>query len=353
MDIIKDSFGITSEGEAITLYTLSPSSEFKVAITNYGGIIVSIITPDRDGTMTDIVLGFDDLESYIGKHPYFGAVVGRYGNRIANGKFTLDNKEYTLAQNNSPNHLHGGVHGFDKAVWQAEPLRRADAVGLKLTHTSPDGNEGYPGTLQCEVIYWVTQSNTLEISYKAVTDAPTHVNLTNHSYFNLAGHDSRTILDHEMTLYAEYFLPIDDTSIPTGLLQPVANTPMDFRKSRMIGDRIEDEDEQLLYGIGYDHTFVIDPENKKELRQAAQVYEPIHGRVMDVWTTEPGVQFYSGNFLDSTNIGKGGMVYKHRYGFCLETQHFPDTPNHTDFPSTVLRPGEIYQTRTEYRFSTK
>jgi len=353
MKVLKDSFGVTSEGKAVTLYTLSPAPDFKVVITNFGGIIVSVFTPDRDGKMADVVLGFDDLESYIGKHPYFGAIVGRYGNRIAKGKFTLDGKEYTLAINNPPNALHGGVHGFDKAVWNAETLERPDALGLRLTHVSPDGDEGYPGTLTCEVTYWVTKKKTIEISYKAETDAPTHVNLTNHSYFNLAGHDGRAILDHEMTLFADYFIPVDDTLIPTGVLQPVEGTPMDFRKSTMIGDRIEDEFEQLVFGIGYDHTFVIDKDNKGEMKQAALVHEPTTGRVMEVWTTEPGVQFYSGNFLDGTNVGKGGKVYNHRCGFCLETQHFPDSPNQPNFPSTVLRPGETYQTKTEYRFSAK
>ena len=353
MNITKESFGVTPNGEAVTLFTLSPTPEFKVSITNFGGIITAVFTPDRDGTMADIVLGFDDLDSYIGKHPYFGAIVGRYGNRIAQGKFTLDGKEYTLAVNNEPNHLHGGVHGFDKAVWNAETINREDALGLKLTHVSPDGDEGYPGTLTCEVTYWVTKNKTIEIEYKAQTDAATPVNLTNHSYFNLAGHDSREILDHQMTLFAEHFIPVDETLIPTGKLQPVKGTPMDFRKPTMIGDRIEDEDEQLLFGIGYDHTFVIDPKDSGTLKKAALVYEPTTGRQMEVWTTEPGVQFYSGNFLDGTNIGKGNTVYNHRFGFCLETQHFPDSPNQPNFPSTIVRPGETYRTRTEYRFSAK
>ena len=246
MSITKDSFGITPNGEAVTLYTLSPAPDFEVAIINFGGIIVSIKTPDRDGNMADIVLGFDDLDSYIGKHPYFGAIVGRYGNRIAQGKFTIDGKEVNLPLNDGPNHLHGGVHGFDKAVWQAEPVRRADAVGLKLTHTSPDGDQGYPGTLSCEVVYWVTKSKTIEMLYKAETDAPTHVNLTNHSYFNLAGHNSREILDHEMTLFADHFVPVNDTLIPTGILEPVEGTPMDFREGTMIGARIE-QDNMMLY----------------------------------------------------------------------------------------------------------
>jgi len=353
LDISKQSFGITLDGEVVDLYSLTAGPDFKAEILTLGGIIVSLQTPDGKGNMADIVLGFDDLESYMGKHPYFGAIVGRYGNRIAQGKFTLDGKEYTLAQNDGANHLHGGVRGFDKAIWEAEPLRRKDAVGLKLTHVSPDGDEGYPGNLSCTVTYWVTRAKTIEIEYEARTDAPTHVNLTNHSYFNLGGHDADSILDHELTLFADYFIPVDETLIPTGALQPVDGTPLDFRKPTMIGARIEEEHEQLVYGIGYDHTFVIDPECNGKLKRAAHVHDPVSGRVMEVWTTEPGVQFYSGNFLDGSNIGKGGVAYKHRQGFCLETQHFPDTPNQPNFPSTALRPGDAYKTRTEYRFSAK
>lgn len=352
MTIEKKTFGVTPEGLAADLYVLTAAPDFKAAITNYGGIIVSLWAPDRDGALMDIVLGFDDLDAYVAKHPYFGAIVGRYGNRIAKGRFVIGDKEYTLAQNNGPNHLHGGVRGFDKALWAAEPLTREDAVGLKLTHTSPDGDEGYPGTLQCTMTYWLTRDRTLEIEYEAVTDAPTHVNLTNHSYFNLKGHDGGAILDHEMTLVADHFTPVDETLIPTGELRPVENTPFDFRTGAAIGARIGEEDEQLRFGIGYDHNFVLDPEAKGEFKLAARVREASTGRVLEAWTTEPGVQFYCGNFLDGTNVGKGGTVYQHRNGFCLETQHFPDSPNQPTFPSTLLQPGDTYKTKTHYRFLT-
>ena len=352
MTIHKRPFGVTREGIPVDLYLLTAAPDFKAAITNFGGIIVSLWTPDRDGNLTDIVLGFDDLRSYEEKHPYFGAIVGRYGNRIANGRFELDGKTYALVQNNGPNHLHGGTRGFDKAVWDAEPVTREDAVGLKLTHTSPDGDEGYPGALRTTVTYWLTNVRVLEIEYEAVTDAPTHVNLTNHSYFNLRGHDAGDILGHEMTLFADHFTPVNAALIPTGELRPVADTPFDFRGGALIGARIGEDDEQLRFGIGYDHNFVLDPEARGEFKRAARVHEPQTGRVLEAWTTEPGVQFYCGNFLDSTNIGKGGAVYHHRNGFCLETQHFPDTPNQPSFPSTVLRPGQTYRTKTHYRFLT-
>lgn len=350
MTIHKRSFGVTPEGGAADLYLLTAAPDFKAAITNYGGIIVSLWTPDRNGKLADVVLGFDDLESYVNKHPYFGAIVGRYGNRIAKGRFTLDGKVSTLAQNDGENHLHGGLLGFDKALWNAEPVSREDAVGLKLTHTSPAGDEGYPGALRCTVTYWLTKDKTLEIEYEAVTDAPTPVNLTNHTYFNLKGHNGGTILDHEMTLFADRFTPVDQTLIPTGELRPVENTPFDFRAATAIGARIGVDDEQLKFGRGYDHNFVLDAAATGEFKQAARVKEPITGRVLEAWTTEPGVQFYCGNFLDGTNRGKGGAVYNHRNGFCLETQHFPDSPNQTTFPSTILCPGERYQTRTHYRF---
>lgn len=350
MTIHKRPFGVTPEGGAADLYLLTAAPDFKAIITNYGGIIVSLWTPDRDGKLADIVLGFDDLESYVGKHPYFGAIVGRYGNRIAKGRFELDGKEYTLAQNDGENHLHGGLRGFDKALWDAEPVSREDAVGLTLTHTSPAGDEGYPGALTCTVTYWLCKDKTLEIDYKAVTDAPTPVNLTNHTYFNLKGHNGGSILDHELTLFADTFTPVNETLIPTGELRPVENTPFDFRTATAIGARIGADDEQLKFGRGYDHNFVLDAAATGAFKQAACVKEPITGRVLEAWTTEPGVQFYCGNFLDGTNHGKGGAIYNHRGGFCLETQHFPDSPNQPAFPSTILRPGETYQSRTQYRF---
>lgn len=353
MTIHKKSFGTTPERTPVDLYLLTAAPDFKATITNFGGIIVSLWTPDRNGDLADIVLGFDKLEAYVNKHPYFGAIVGRYGNRIANGRFELDGKTYILAQNNGPNHLHGGIKGFDKAVWHAEPTSREDAVGLVLTHTSPDGDEGYPGTLVCKVTYWLTRDRRLEIEYEATTDAPTHVNLTNHSYFNLRGHNRGSILDHEMTIYADYFTPVNETLIPTGELRPVSGTPFDFKTPIAIGARINQEDEQLRFGLGYDHNFVLDKDAKGTMKKAARVYEPTSGRVMEVWTTEPGVQFYCGNFLDGTNIGKGDIAYNHRTGFCLETQHFPDSPNKPSFPSTVLRPGQKYHTTTHYVFLTQ
>ncbi len=352
LDISKRSFGTTPGGKAY-LYTLRAGPDFSVQITNYGGIIVALETPDRDGQLADIVLGFEDLDNYVAKHPHFGALVGRYGNRIAQGAFTLDGKEYTLATNDGPNHLHGGVHGFDKVLWHADSLRTDDAVGLKLTHISPDGDEGYPGNLACRVTYWVTADKTLAIEYEAQTDAPTHVNLTNHSYFNLAGHDARKILDHLLTIPADFFVPVDETMIPTGELAPLADTPFDFREPHLIGEHIDDDHPQLLYGVGYDHTFVVDPDDQGELRLAARVSEPTTGRVLEVWSTEPGVQLYTGNFLDGTVTGKNRRIYKYRHGFCLETQHFPDTPNQPDFPSTLLQPEEVFHSRTEFRFSSE
>ena len=353
MTIHKRPFGTTPEGAAADLYLLTAAPDFKATITNFGGILVSLWAPDRNGNVADLVLGFDDVTGYAGKHPYFGAVVGRYGNRIAGGQFTLDGKTATLAKNDGPNHLHGGLRGFDKALWNAEPIMRDDAVGLKLTQTSPDVDEGYPGALSCTVTYWLTLAKTLEIEYTAVTDAPTHVNLTNHSYFNLKGHNGGDILGHEMTLFADRFTPVDETLIPTGELLSVEGTPFDFRTAATIGARINTQDEQLLRGKGYDHNFVLDAEAKGKFIQAARVHEPQTGRVVEVWTTEPGVQFYCGNFLDGSNIGKGGAVYNHRNGFCLETQHFPDSPNQKGFPSTVLRPGQIYHSQTHYCFLTQ
>ncbi|HOC70619.1 MAG TPA: aldose epimerase family protein [Candidatus Hydrogenedentes bacterium] len=352
MTIHKRPFGTTPEGAVADLYLLAAASDFKAAITNYGGILVSLWAPDRNGKTADIVLGFDDVSGYAAKHPYFGAIVGRYGNRIAGGQFTLDGKMYSLAQNDGPNHLHGGVRGFDKALWTAEPLIRDDAVGLKLTHTSPNGDEGYPGNLSCTVTYWLTNTKTLEIEYTAVTDAPTPVNLTNHSYFNLKGHNGGDILTHELTLFADRFTPVDETLIPTGELRPVEGTPFDFRTAAAIGARINTEEEQLVRGKGYDHNFVLDADAKGRFVQAARVREPQTGRVLEVYTTEPGVQFYCGNFLDGSNVGKGGAVYNHRNGFCLETQHFPDSPNQATFPSTVLRPGQMHHTQTHFRFLT-
>ncbi len=348
-----DAFGTTPEGQTVTLYTLTNSNGVEAQITNFGGVIVSLKVPDRNDSLADVVLGFDKLEPYFEDSPYFGALVGRYGNRIAKGKFTLDGQEYTLAQNNMGNHLHGGLRGFDKMLWQAEPQSGdSSSVGLKLRYQSPDGEEGYPGTLTTTVIYTLTNDNELRIDYQATTDAPTVVNLTNHSYFNLTGQGGSSILNHEVMINADRFVPVDSTLIPTGELAEVAGTPLDFREPTPIGARIDAEHPQLEYGIGYDHCWVLNKEGDA-LTLAATVYEPNSGRFMEVHTTEPGVQFYSGNFLDGTLTGKDGAVYEQRTGFCLETQHFPDSPNQPNFPSTELRPGETYQTTTVYTFSTR
>ena len=341
----------TADGQAIELYTLENKNGMEVTITNYGGIVQSIKVPDRAGKIADVALGFDTLDGYLKDNPYFGAIVGRYGNRIAKGRFTLNGVEYKLAQNNGENALHGGLKGFNKQVWKARETSVGDAPGVELTYLSRDGEEGYPGNLSVTVTYSLTGDNELKIDYRATTDKDTVVNLTNHSYFNLAGQGEGDILGHELTIDADRFTPVDAGLIPTGELKSVEGTPFDFRKPTAIGARINQGDEQLKLGKGYDHDFVlIHPQGSFGV--AARVREPKSGRVMEVSTTEPGVQFYTGNFLDGTIRGKGGKVYQQRYGFCLETQHFPDSPNHPDFPSTVLKPGETYRTSTIYKFST-
>jgi aldose 1-epimerase len=342
-------FGITDDGEAAQLYRLTNQHGMTVAITNYGGIVTSVWVPDRAGNMADVVLGYDELDDYVAGSPYFGAIVGRYGNRIANGRFTLDGVEYTLAVNNGPNHLHGGIKGFDKVVWDAEPYAESEEVGVRLSYTSAATEEGYPGTLDVFVTYALTNNDELRIEYAAETDQATVINLTHHGYFNLAGHASGDILAHELMLAADRFTPVDESLIPTGELREVAGTPMDFRSPFVIGERIDSDDEQIRFGGGYDHNWVLNGE-AGTLRLAARVSEPNSGRVMEVLTTEPGIQFYAGNFLDGSNVGKGGAPYNHRNGFSLETQHFPDSPNRPEFPSTVLRPGERYESTTIYRF---
>ena len=352
MKIKKRTFGTLADGSEVALYTLINDNSLKAAITNYGGIVVSLHTPDRDGNLGDVVLGFDTLDEYVTHNPFFGCLVGRFGNRIAGGRFTLQGVEYVLAQNDGQNHLHGGVKGFDKKLWAAKAIERPDGPALKLTYTSPDGEEGYPGTLSVVVVYTLTEDNALKIEYTATTDQTTVVNLTNHSYFNLSAGAADTILDHEMLLYADRCTPVDGTLIPTGELRPVAGTPLDFRTATRIGARIDEDDEQLKYGGGYDHNWIVNGP-PGELRPAARVTEPTSGRVMEVLTTEPAIQFYAGNMMPPSMPGKGGRTYLRRGGLCLETQHYPDSPNKPDFPTTTLKPGETYQTTTVYKFSAK
>lgn len=342
-------FGTAPDGQRVELLTLTNARGMEVRVMTYGGIILSIKVPDRNGKFDDVVLGYDSLAAYVKSSPYFGAIVGRYGNRIAKGRFTLDGKTYVLAVNNGPNALHGGLKGFDKVVWQAKTLQNDEAIGVVLTHTSPDGDEGYPGTLVAQVTYILTDANELIVEYHATTDKATPVNLTNHSYFNLAGAGKGDILGHVLTLDADKMTPVDSTLIPLGTITPVAGTPFDFRTPTAIGARIDSANQQLKNGGGYDHNFVING-GGTALVHFAHVEEPVSGRTLDVSTTEPGVQFYTGNFLDGTNIGKGGVPYLKRFGFCLETQHFPDSPNHPNFPSTILRPGAPYDSRTVFAF---
>jgi len=346
----KQRFGNTADGESVELYTLTNKQGVEVKIMTYGAAIVSIKTPDRQGRLEDVVLGFDTLDGYLKDHPYFGVIIGRYGNRIGRARFVLDGVEYKLPANDGPNTLHGGKKGFDKVLWKARDVSDGQAPRLELSYLSRDGEEGFPGNLTATVVYSLTDANELRIDYFATTDKPTVVNLTNHSYFNLGGADEPDILNHELTLYASRYTPVDEYLIPTGELASVEGTPFDFRKPTPIGARIDQPDEQLRRGRGYDHNFVLDSGASPTPALAARVVEPKSGRLLEVLTTEPGIQFYSGNFLDGTIKGKGGKVYGKRSGFCLETQHFPDSPNKPQFPSTVLRPGEKYQTTTVFRF---
>ncbi len=349
-------WGRMPDGRPVQLFTLKNAGGMTMQVSDYGGTIVSLTAPDRNERFADIVLGYDRLEDYLAASPYFGALIGRYGNRIAGGKFTLDGKTYTLATNNDPGgvpcHLHGGKVGFDKVVWDAQAIVKNGAVGMRLHYLSRDGEEGYPGNLDVTVHYWLTDGNVLRIEYEATTDQATPVNLTQHSYFNLAGHNSGTILDHELMIDAHYITPVDKGLIPTGEMMPVEDTPFDFTMPTAIGKRVNADHQQIEFGPGYDHNWVLTGWDGK-LRPAATVYEPRSGRFMEILTTEPGFQFYSGNFLDGSNVGKGGHAYQHRTGICLETQHFPDSPNQPKFPSTILRPGEVYRHTTEYRFSAK
>jgi aldose 1-epimerase len=348
-------YGELPDGREVSRYTLTNRRGMMLRVINYGAIVTELHVPDRDGNLADVALGFDNLDQYRENKPYFGAIIGRVGNRIAHARFTLASQTYTLAQNNGRNHLHGGLQGFDKVLWHGEPVTRAGATGVKFTYRSVDGEENYPGILDCTVTYWLSDAdNAFEIEYAAVTDKATPINLTNHSYFNLRGHNTGTNLDHELLLNASRFTPVDETLIPTGELRAVTGTPMDFTTSARIGARINADDEQLRFGGGYDHNWVLDKKNPGELSLAARVHEPESGRIMEVWTTEPGVQFYGGNFLDGSSVGKGGAAYHRRNGFCIETQHFPDAVNQQGrpgWPSVLLQPGETYTQRTIHWFS--
>ncbi len=343
----REPFGKMPDGAEVELFTLRNAAGMEIRAISYGGIITSLRVPDRNGRFDDVVLGFDRLEDYLEDHPFFGAIIGRYGNRIARGQFTLNGTTYKLATNNGPNHLHGGNKGFDKVLWKAAPVDGKNAV--TFTRTSPDGEEGYPGNLQVQVTYTLTDENELIVDYRATTDKPTVVNLTQHSYFNLAGQASGDILGHQLRLNADRYTPVDETLIPTGELAPVEGTPFDFRKPTAIGSRINGPHPQVKNGQGYDHNWVLN-RSGSGLQLAARVVEPKTGRTLEIRTTEPGIQFYSGNFLDGKLTGKQGARYNHRTGFCLETQHFPDSPNQPKFPSTTLRPGTEYSSRTVFTF---
>lgn len=347
----RKAFQDTIDGKATDLYVLKNKNNVQAAITNYGGRLVSLLVPDKDGNLTDVVVGFDGVQKYAAStEPYFGATIGRYGNRIANGKFTLDNKEYTLATNNGPNTLHGGEKGFQDVVWDA---RQVNDQTLELTYLSKDMEEGFPGNLNVKVIYSLTDDNGLQIDYEATTDRRTVVNLTNHAFFNLNGEGSGTILNHILKVNADTYTPVDSTLIPLGKHAPVAGTPFDFRNPTTIGERIEQDDTQLKNGLGYDHNFVLNAKEKPGLNPAATIIGDKSRIAMEVLTEEPGLQFYSGNFMQSKNTFKTGAKDDFRTAFCLETQHFPDSPNQPSFPSTVLNPTKIYKTTTFYKFSTK
>lgn len=342
-----EEFGKMPDGKIVNLYTLTNTNGIRAKITNYGAILVSLEVPDRDGNLADVTLGFDTLDGYLKEHPYFGAIVGRYANRIGGAKFVLKGTEYKLAANNGPNHLHGGIKGFDKVIWRLEDVRsESNEAVVKLAYVSEAGEEGYPGNLACSVTYTLTENNELKISYEAETDETTVLNLTNHSYFNLAGQGTCDILGHELILNADKYTVVDEGLIPTGENRSVKDSPMDFTAPTSIGARIGQVEG------GYDHNYVLNSSGGSQAL-AAKVYEPTSGREMEVYTVEPGVQFYTGNFLDGSLTGKGGNVYKKHYGFCLETQHFPDSPNKPDFPSVVLEPGQKYTTVTVYKFSTR
>jgi aldose 1-epimerase len=345
-------FGALPNGHPVRRFTLGNAHGLTLDLLDYGGTITAIHTPDRSGAFDDVVLGFDDMNAYLTRSPFFGATIGRYANRIARGRFTLDGQTYSLALNNGPNHLHGGLRGWDKVMWQAEPFEEDDRSGVRLRYVSPDGEEGYPGAVTVQVTCALTDDNDVRLDCHATANAPTIINVTQHTYFNLAGSRSDTVLDHQMQLFADQYTPVDATLIPTGELAPVAGTPFDFRNPTRIGERIDGADEQLRFGDGYDHNFVVN-RTGHGLAPVARAVEPRTGRVLEAFATQPGVQFYTGNHLPAALPGKEGRIYTKRAGFCLETQHFPDSPNQPSFPPAVLRPGEEYGWTTIYRFGVE
>jgi len=351
--ISRRGFGKAPGGAAVEIYLLRNKNGIEADITNYGATLVSLKAPDRSGKFADVVLGYDHLDGYLNDKAYFGATIGRYANRIAKGKFTLAGKTYELARNNGNNSLHGGAVGFNKRVWAAKNVSGAKAPAVEFSYVSPDGEEGYPGNLRVQVVYSLSDNNELRIEYSATTDKDTVINLTNHAYFNLAGEGTGDILGHELTLDADQFTPITEALVPTGELRSVKGTPFDFTRATAIGARINQDDQQLQFGKGYDHNFVLSGRQGGSPALAAEAYEPGSGRALRVLTTEPGIQFYSGNFLDGSIHGKRGKPYNYRSGFCLETQHFPDSPNHPAFPSTVLKPGQLFHSITIYKFSAR
>lgn len=353
--IEEGTYGKLPSGETVKHFTLKSPSGMEVGVTNYGAVITSWLAPNKAGRYENVVIGFDSVDGYIKNPSYFGAVVGRYGNRIANGQFSIDGVDYQLAINNSPNNLHGGDQGFDKVLWETKEFVNDSSVGLVLTYFSKDMEEGFPGNLTTQVTYTLTGDDALAIDYYATTDRTTHVNLTQHSYFNLSGNVSRDVLGHKLMINAGEITPVDATLIPTGSLMPVDGTPLDFREATVIGERINDDHSQIKFGHGYDHNWVLDSTgiDKNGLTLAAVLTDSISGRKMEVFTQEPGIQFYSGNFMNAETMGNGGVVFDYRHGLCLETQHFPDTPNQPQFPSTLLNPGEEYRTRTIYKFGVE
>jgi len=348
--IEKKDFGKTGNGETTYLFTMTNANGMKVSITNFGGIITHLFVPDKNGKTDDVVLGFDSLDGYLGDVPYFGAIIGRYGNRIAEGKFELNGEEYNLAINNEPNNLHGGNEGFDKVIWNYKTIEDENKPGLKLTYLSKDGEEGFPGNLSVAVVYYLTNDNEIIIEYEAETDKPTVCNLTNHSYFNLKDGGKSKILDHILKINSGKITPVNENLIPGRSYLDVENTPFNFTEPKKIGADINSDHEQIIRAGGYDHNFALNGK-ENEMKFAAKVYEPVTGRILEVYTTEPGIQLYSSNFLDGSLKGKNNIVYDKRCAFCLETQHYPDSPNNPEFPSTVLNPGEKYRTTTIYKFS--